>query len=87
MRISGPKGALKGLKGVTVAYISDAVRNKNGGCGAALLGSACNIGHAYTNYERHHWSKESNDSIAGYGCGSPMGPCASPDHCTASDYG
>lgn len=36
-------------EGVTVAYISYAVRNKYGGRSAALLGGACNVGHANTN--------------------------------------
>ncbi len=73
-------------EGGTVAYISHAVRNKDGRCGAALLGGACNIGHADTNDKRYHWSEESDDSVASYGCGSSMRPGASPDHCTSSNH-
>ena len=42
--------------------------------------------HADTDDQTDHWSKESNDSIASYRCGSSMGPAATPDHGTASDY-
>ncbi len=73
-------------EGVIVAYISHAVRNKDGGCGAALLRGAGNVGHAYTNDKRYHRSEESNDSVASYGCGSSMRPGASPDHCTSSNH-
>lgn len=69
-----------------MAYISHAVRNKDGGCSAALLGGACNVGHANTDYEAYHWSKKSNDGVTSYRCGSSVCPTASPDHCTASDH-
>ena len=68
-----------------MAHISNAVRNKNGGCSTALLGRACNVGHADTDYLADHWSKESDHSVASYRCGCSMGPGASPDHCTTSN--
>lgn len=74
------------MEDVPVAYISHAVCNKDGRCSAAFLRGACHIGHADTDDQTDHWSKESNDSIASYRCGSSMGPAATPDHCTASDY-
>lgn len=69
-----------------MAYVSNAVRYKYGGCSAALLGGACNVGHANTNNQTNHWSKESNNSVASDGCGSSVRPATSPDHCTASDH-
>lgn len=69
-----------------MAYISNAVRNKDGGCGTALLGGTCDVGHADINDETDHRPKESNESVASDGCGSSMGPAASPDHSTPSDY-
>ena len=68
-----------------MAYVSYAVSNEDGGCSTALLGSACNVGHADTDYETDHRSKEPNDRVTGYGCGSSVGPAASPDHCAPGD--
>ena len=63
-----------------MAYISDAVRNEDCSCCAALLGGAVNVIHASTNYQTDNRSKESNHSVASYGCGSVMSPAASPYH-------
>ena len=69
-----------------MAYISNAVPDKDCRCRAALLGGPCNVGHADTDDQTDHRSKEANNGVASNGGGSSMGPAASPDHCTASDH-
>ena len=70
---------------MAIAHISHAVSNKYSRCRTTLLSGPGNVGHADADGEADYRSKEPNHSVSSYGCGSPMGPAASPDHGTASD--